>query len=156
MLNINPVESVFWHFKTYDLSKEQLTKLKTLDCRYINISNIIDDTYYNVIIKFNRSVRKGGARNKLVYNINTNWKLISKELTIPVNIFLLNVINNNSQFKKGIIQTIIKKNANTTTINELYKLRIKKAKNKDWEWFTEFDCKWFLSTEFERLYNRYD
>lgn len=156
MLNINPVESVFWHFKTYDLSKEQLTRLKNLDCRYINIGDVVDNTYYNTVIKFNRSVRKGGARNKLVYNINTNWKLISKELTMSVNIFLLNVINNNSQFIKGILPTVIKKNENAATINDLYKLRIKKAKNKDWDWFTEFDCKWYLSQEFERLYNRYN
>ena len=40
-------------------------------------------------------------------------------------------------------------------INDLYKERIRRAKNQEWDWFEVNEPIWSLSKEFERLYLRY-
>jgi len=40
-------------------------------------------------------------------------------------------------------------------INDLYKERIRRAKNQEWDYFEKYEPIWSLSKEFERLYLRY-
>ena len=171
-----PNESKYWHFRCNNIETEYLSYLMNdLECQYINIGEIEDGLtekgiHFHVALVFKRSLNEGQVKKLLRIGKKYppfSYYLKAKYINATPDQFLNYCIKNGSRYEKGLLQ-IGKKNKSTEEnkiienkkekakeTSELYKLRIQKGIENDWQWFLDNDAKWTLSAEYAKLYSKY-
>jgi hypothetical protein len=161
-----PTESKYWHFRINDLSNEQFYLLQTLECEWIIIGNLEKEnekgTHYHCAIKFNTSLRRSTALNRVLFNKelkkDNDYYLETKYTKASVEQFIDYAIKNGSVYDRRdhlvqIDNGLIPEPAAPVKLSklELQKLRIQKAREGDEEWFLLNDFEFMLGNKYPKL-----
>lgn len=163
-----PSESRYWHFRINDLSDEQYIKLKeNADIEWIVIGEIEKEnekgTHYHVAVKFERSVRRNFALNKLLFNHSlakdNDYYLESKYTKCSIEQFISYTIKNGIRYDTYHLEDndaeedAIAKEIEKPKLSplELNKLRLQKAREGDEDWFLENDFNFMLGNKYAKL-----
>lgn len=174
-----PTESCYWHYRTNNVSTEHYELLQRIAehdaIDWIIIGEIEEGeiekgVHFHCAIKMKRSSRKSAVQKLLMLTKDntTSYYLGAKySASKPID-FIKYVIKNGKRLDSRLGEVVAKiekvpkkeqeaeeKEIKNISSKELYKERIRRAKDNDWEWFNEHDPKWTLSAEFSKLYAKY-
>nr|WAE43084.1 MAG: replication associated protein [Cressdnaviricota sp.] len=168
----SPPTGTYYHYRTNNVTEENMNRIKGLnelpEIDWVVISNphegqCLKGVHTHVAIKFKSCVRLNKAKQLILENKESNYYLQAKYRHSSLESFLNYITKTGIYWSSIIVEKILKKEETMkenkekkNEINEIYKERIKRAKNQEWDWFEENEAKWTLSTEFSKLYAKYN